>query len=538
LILLFFSFYWYWETKRSGITPVEEIPPPKEIIKKPEIIIPASLIPVIETKTFEISKLEEIPKIFEGFLKEELPEGSFTRIIIKNLTENRLVSLKELSQVFQIEVPAEIFQKLEGDFTLAIYSQKEGKRMVLVGKVKEKEKLLKIFENWEKKIEKEGLTISGKKVPTLASSFKTKSYQGIDFRYLTISKLDLGICYAWFEDYFILATSFESMEKTIAAIKNEELIKKMGQLFIVGFQGKNLTQELEGFFKKYRPGGILLLPENIENKEQLKKLISDLQNLSLKETGLPLFIAVDQEGGAISRIEFLKEKTPQSEIKNIEEAYQIGLKRGEELKELGINLNLAPVLDLANKEDFIFKRTFQKGSQEIGELAKSLVLGQKRAGILTCIKHFPGYGKIPFNPEEELASLEKIPEISQFKKVREANPEMVMTSNAIYKEIDPYLPFTFSPKGIQFLKTNLGSEILIISDDLDQNSLLNKFLLREMIKRPIEAGVDILIFSGLRSSTEKTLNTFFEMLMNKEISQEKIDNAISKVVNLKQKMLK
>jgi beta-N-acetylhexosaminidase len=330
--------------------------------------------------------------------------------------------------------------------------------------------------------------------------------------------------------FFILTSLPEGFEKRI-----EELspLPKIGQLFIVGFEGKAVTPEWKDFFKKYKPGGVLLLSKNIESEEQLKKLISELQELSLKETGLPLFIAVDQEGGEISRIRFLKEKTPQSKIKNEKEAYQTGLKRGEELKELGVNLNLAPLLDLMGSEDFYFYRSFGKDLNKVGNFSKYLILGQKEAGLLTTIKHFPGYVGIDFDPEKKLATLEKLPETSQFKMAMEAKPEFVMTANVIYKEIDPSLPFTFSQKGIQLLKNSLGNNILIISDDLAQDSLIEKFSLKEILLKPIEAGVDVLIFSGWKKPVDEALETFSLAVKKGEVSRERVGEAISKIIKIK-----
>ena len=547
LFLVGFS-YWFFEVRKPKVMeitpPVEEITPPaEETPVKPEITIPPPLILVGETKTPEISKNEEIPGVLKQLMNEDLPAGVFTRVAIKDTSQNRLASLEDFSQAFQIEVPEGFFQKLESDFTLAIYAQKEGKRVVLSAKVKDQKGLSELLKNWETKISKEGVSVSGSKIPSLTSSFKTATFQGVPFRYLTISKQDFGICYAVSDDYFVLTTSFESFQKIIGELKSLTLEKNIGQLFIVGFEGKILTPQLEDFFKKYRPGGVLLLSKNIENKEQLKSLISGLQALALQETGLPLFIAVDQEGGTISPIDFLEETTAQSEIKNIEEAYQVGLKRGQELKELGVNLNLAPLLDFdlpatPEEKDFIFERSFQKSPLDIGNFSKALAAGQEAAGILTVIKHFPGYGGITPNPEEELATLETTPEISQFKKALEGNPEMVMTSDVIYNDIDSSLPFTFSPKGIQFLKNNLGPKILVLSDDLDQNSLLNKFPLKEIMTRPIEAGVDILIFSGYRLPVEQGLDEFFTAAKQKEVSETKIQEAISRITQLKQRLSK
>jgi beta-N-acetylhexosaminidase len=543
LIFLFLLAFFYWFFLGGKPPPLEKEPeviegPAEEVTEKPEIAVPPPLISVKELITPEISELEEVPGVFSQIIEEEFSEGDFFQIAIKNVAENRLVSLEELSQSFQVEFPEGFFQKLDKDYTLSVFTQKEGKRIVLITKVKEKEGFYDLLKSWEGKLQKEGVFLSGQKISTLSSYFRTAFYQNISFYYLTISKEDSGICYAWFDDYFVFTTSFQSIKKVIEEVQERELEEKIGQLFIVGFEGKSLTPQLEEFFKKYKPGGLLLLSKNIEDENQLKNLISDLQNLSRKETGLPLFIAVDQEGGQISRVGFLEEKTPQSEIETKEEAYQIGFKRGGELRALGINLNLAPLLDFSQEGDFLFLRSFQKSAENIGELTKSLISGQKEAGILTAIKHFPGYSGISFNPEEKLAILEKIPEISQFKAAMEVNPELVMVSNIVYQEVDASLPFTFSQAGIQFLKNNLGPEILIISDDLDQNSLLEKFSLKEIMTKPIGAGVDILIFSGYRLPVEQGLDTFSEAVKNKEISQTELDEKITKIIEFKQKLLK
>ncbi|MFH1714514.1 MAG: glycoside hydrolase family 3 N-terminal domain-containing protein [Candidatus Nealsonbacteria bacterium] len=512
----------------------KEIPIEESPIIQEQINVPPSLIMVKEDKSFEVSNMETVPDIFKQLLNEDLEQGTFTRILIKDLAKNQIASLRDIAFAFQLAIPEEIYPKLEDNITLSIFSQDRGNRLAFVGKIRENDNLLSILKNWEKDMEQKGVFLSGQQIKTSAVSFKTALHNEVGFRYLTISSNDYGICYAWFGDYFVFTTSFESMEKVIDSLTLKEPEVQIGQMFIVGFEGKSVTPELQGFFKKYRPGGVLLLSKNIESAEQLKKLTSDLQNLSLKETGLPLFISVDQEGGIISRIGFLQEKTPQSDIIGETQAYQIGLKRAEELKYLGINLNLAPVLDSTQEGDFLFDRSFQKNAEETGILAKLLVFGQKTGKILSAIKHFPGYGGIKFNPETELASLEKVPEYSQFEKTMEAIPEFVMTSNMTYQEIDPDLPFNFSAKAIQFLKDKLGSQILIISDDLDQNSLLNNFSLKEIVVKPAEAGIDILIFSGYRLSPAKALDEFFAAYKNNEISKEKVDSAVSRIIQLKQ----
>lgn len=316
-------------------------------------------------------------------------------------------------------------------------------------------------------------------------------------------------------------------------LKDLTLEQKIGQLFIVGFEGKIINEEIEDFVRKYHPAGILLLQRNIENREQLKELTQGLQKIALADTGLPLFIAIDQEGGPVFRIEWMN-TIAQKDIKE-QDAYKIGKERGEGLMDLGINLNLAPLLDVSFVGDFIYERAFQKSADLIANLGKSLIRGQKDAGILTAVKHFPGYGNIHFNPEEKLAVLKKTPEISQFQAVAEFQPEMIMVSNVVYEDIDKDLPFSFSEKGIQFLKDKIGEDILVLSDDLDQNSLLGSFSLEEIVSKPFLAGVDILIFSGWRQAAEKGITALSAASARGLIPQDLIDQKIKKIIRLKEK---
>jgi hypothetical protein len=165
----------------------------------------------------EIEKNSQIPEKISQILEREIAEGNFVRIIIENKIENRLVLLKEILEGYQVWAPESVFEKIE-DFTLAIYSQKEGKRIVLVAKVKEGEKLDEL-KDWEGKIEKEGVFLSGEKIPTISNKFKETLIGGERVRFLTVSKNDLGICYSQINNYFIFSESLNGMGKVIEKIK-------------------------------------------------------------------------------------------------------------------------------------------------------------------------------------------------------------------------------------------------------------------------------------------------------------------------------
>ncbi len=315
------------------------------------------------------------------------------------------------------------------------------------------------------------------------------------------------------------------------------LEQKVGQLFIIGFDGKKVNKELENLMEKIQPGGVLLLEKNIEDQKQLEKLIDDLQAISIRNTGLPLFIAVDQEGGKICRIEFL-DCPVISEIQNKKQAFETGFRMGEDLRKLGVNLNLAPVLDQSAKNDFIFRRTFQKDLVQTGNLAKFFIQGQKTGGIFTALKHFPGYGGIDFDPEtERLAVFSQVPEISQFQTAMAVKPKMVMTSNAVYLSIDNVLPFSLSPKGIKFLREKLGKEVLIISDDLASPVLKRGFSLERTILLAQKAGLDILLVSNFwnRLAPIEAFNTLLQATKASRALEREIEERALRIIKLKQR---
>jgi len=195
-------------------TPEATIPPSTEEIQNP---IP--FIPVETTLTVNISDDSEIPQQFEPLIKEEVSVGNLAQIVIKNQKEKRLALLQELAEALQIEVPIGIYPKISDDYTLAIFSQKEGKRLILITKIESEEGLGDLLNLWETKITKDGFSALGKKIKTATSYFRTTKLREEDIRFLTISTDDLGICYSLVNNYLVFTSSFSSMEKVIEEIK-------------------------------------------------------------------------------------------------------------------------------------------------------------------------------------------------------------------------------------------------------------------------------------------------------------------------------
>ncbi len=342
--------------------------------------------------------------------------------------------------------------------------------------------------------------------------------------------------------YFLdleLSHSILSDGRLIKPNEVEAIKEKAGQLFIVGFEGKEPTPENLKFIQELRPGGVLLLSRNIENKEQVKRLIFALQQESIKITGLPLLVAVDQEGGQVCRLYFLDCAAP-AEIQNEDQAFELGRKRGQELAELGVNLNLAPVLDEAFEGDAIYNRTFQAPLDKAGKLAAAFISGQQSAGILNAVKHFPGYGRISFNPERDrLPVLDSLPQTNQFALFHDREiTQILMLANVVYKENNTQLPFSFTKEGVSTARRIVSQEGFIISDDLSSKVLKAVYGLQDTIKNAYTAGLDILIVAGFDDIKDPALaiSALKDSFEKGEFSKEELKSKIEKIIKLKQEL--
>jgi len=317
---------------------------------------------------------------------------------------------------------------------------------------------------------------------------------------------------------------------------------KVGQFLLVGFEGTSMTPALQSLLETVHPGGVILFGRNVTGADQLKSLVQSLQAVALADNGQPLFVAIDQEGGQIRRLTWLDDATAQADIASSERAYKLGLRRAKALSQMGINVNLAPVLDMAGPGDFLdeYGRIFPGGPEIVGELGFNLIQGQKEGGVFSAAKHFPGYGGITYDPETTMIPvMPGVPEISQFQAALPAQPEFVMTANVIYESIDPDQPFSLSPAGIGFLRETLPGDYLIITDDLASKVLKERFTLPETVVLAGKAGADILLISSNQSDeVVAAYDRLLEAVRRGEISQGAVDDTVSRIVRLKQLLAK
>ncbi|MBI4262342.1 glycoside hydrolase family 3 protein [Candidatus Uhrbacteria bacterium] len=289
---------------------------------------------------------------------------------------------------------------------------------------------------------------------------------------------------------------FTLMSAPVADLPKDSFVlpenEQLGQLFIVGFYGTTVTPEFAAELREFRPGGVLLLGRNIESATQLKKLNSDLQAIATEDNRPPLWIAVDQEGGIVSRIKWTRVPEAPSALSAMN-ALPIGERRGEELRALGINMNLAPVLDSRNPSDFLANRAFPSTDQQAELIARGLIEGHWNAHVLAVPKHFPGYDGIKKNPEMTvIPKVAHTPPTGLFRSIVRKVP-IVMAAHVIYENLDPEIPFPLSQIGIALFKIEFGDDTLLMSDDLLSPAMQKWDHVPHLAQQSVESGLDIFL---------------------------------------------
>ncbi|OGM90568.1 hypothetical protein A2755_03375 [Candidatus Wolfebacteria bacterium RIFCSPHIGHO2_01_FULL_48_22] len=289
---------------------------------------------------------------------------------------------------------------------------------------------------------------------------------------------------------------------------------------MIGVTDTVLSKTTADFIRAYHIGGILLLSRNIQSLAQLKKLTADIHAINSE-----IIIAIDQEGGDVSRIAFPgTESTAQKDISSETDAYLIARKRAEQLREYGIDMNFSPVVDyITNPDSFLYNRTFQKDPEIITMLAGAMLRGYEDGGVIPVLKHFPGHTDDSVDTHDSIATvpaskqeLEK--HLVPFKKIiSRFNPPAVMIGGSVYAAFDS-LPAALSPTIIQSLLQNeLGFKGMAISDDLEMDAF-SQFSLKDRALRALEAGCNIIIFSQTKT-TQKELGLVLQELTRSELWQ-------------------
>ena len=331
----------------------------------------------------------------------------------------------------------------------------------------------------------------------------------------------------------------EKVDKLVANMSDAD---KVGQLLMIGIHGKTLNDDAKFMLNEYRVGGIILFDRNMESKDQVKSLITDI-NKTGKSAGLtPLFIGIDQEGGAVARMEDQLIKVPPAEEvgkESVEQAASLAKQVGTELKDLGFNINFAPVADLG----LTYGRSFSTNPDEVVRYASAIGKAYEEAGLWYSYKHFPGIGKtdVDLHADTSVVPVPKETLLNEDTKVfvdlikqSKPNTYSIMVSHAVYPQIDPDHPSSLSKAIItDWLRKDMGYNGVVVTDDMDMGALAKHYTFGDMAVQSILAGSDILLVCHEYEHMQEAYNGLMKAVKDGRISKERLDESVKRILLMK-----
>lgn len=342
-------------------------------------------------------------------------------------------------------------------------------------------------------------------------------------------------------DYQVAATSTLSFDendlfgafyvKANNKLQSLSLDEKIGQLFLARYDDAKVQEMLS----KYNVSGFVFYEKDFKDKteEQVKNMINDAQ----KNAKIPLLTAVDEEGGKIIRISS-NANLVNKPFKSSSQLYNEGgyslirqdtIAKSGILKNLGLNLNLAPVVDVVtNSSAYMYERSFKQDTKKTAEYAKTVIEASKNTGVSYTLKHFPGYGNntdTHVGASSDTRNYEDIlqNDLPPFQAGIESKAEAVLVSHNTVASIDTKNPASLSKSVHNLLRNKLNFSGIILTDDLDMgatSSIDNRYV------EAILAGNDLIITTDYAAS----INEVKAAINNKTISEESIDNAVLRVL--------
>jgi beta-N-acetylhexosaminidase len=322
------------------------------------------------------------------------------------------------------------------------------------------------------------------------------------------------------------------------------LKEKIGQLFMCGFGGLEPTNDIMDLIKEYGVGGIIYFRRNLLDAGQVEALSSKLQEAS----AVPLFIAIDQEGGMVVRLEegvtVMPGAMAQGAADNMQLTFEAAKWSGAELRESGINMNFAPCLDVNNNplNPVIGVRSYGEDPAHVAKLGTAAIRGYREGGVIAVAKHFPGHGDTASDSHHELPSVPhdvdrlNAVELVPFRSAIEQGVDAIMTAHVVFPAFEPEdVPATLSQRILtDLLRHQLGFEGVIVTDCLEMNAISEPIGVARGAVEAIKAGADLVLVSHRIDRQKAALEAVMEAIMTGEIPEIRIVEAAKRIWNLKQ----
>ncbi len=321
-----------------------------------------------------------------------------------------------------------------------------------------------------------------------------------------------------------------------------EAQRLLGELFIIGFSGLELSQETSDFISQAGIGGVILFSHNAETPAQIAELTNEIK---ICRNGSPLFISVDHEGGKVQRFRKGFTRIPEAAaiaaMDSPKLAFEISEIIAKELKAVGINLNYCPVADIATnpKNPVIGNRAYGSTEEAVSKYITAVIRGHLVHGVQVCVKHFPGHGDTATDSHFALPSVDTSLEVLRerefkpFQRAFKARCGMVMTAHILNSKIDPKIPATLSKIFLQdILRTELRYDKLIISDDLEMKAIADNYGAEEAPRLALIAGCDMLIYRT-EAAARHAYASLTQALENQTLSIETVVKSAERVIAFK-----
>jgi len=321
------------------------------------------------------------------------------------------------------------------------------------------------------------------------------------------------------------------------------LEERVGQLFLVGFQGAAPDPETTERLAKIRPGGLVFLQRNIESLDQVYGLNRQLQS----QANVPLFLAINQEGGAVDRLKHVVAPIPSvSDLADLGTAAARAGARliASELEACGFNLNMSPVLDLGLPGSVVRERTLAAAPAEVMRLGRVVIDEFEKKNILSCGRHFPGLGGTTKDPHFLLPRVERTrrelvaEDVVPFNQLH-SRCDMVLVSHGHYPalgDIRP-LPASLSHRVVDgLLRQTVGYEGIAITDDLTMGAVTGLGLTPKTFLAAIRAGNDMVMFSQVTPLLVSAFDLLVETARGDAEFRKRIDQSVERILHSKQKI--
>jgi beta-N-acetylhexosaminidase len=309
-------------------------------------------------------------------------------------------------------------------------------------------------------------------------------------------------------------------------------------LFCIGFHGKTASPEVKELVRR-GVHGVILFARNVEDAEQVAALVAELKRLAPG----PLLVAADQEGGRVARLRAPQGFTELPPMRAIGEAGDAALARevggllGRELRAVGIDQDYAPVVDVDTNpaNPVIGDRSFSRDPEIVGRLGAALAVGLQAEGVAACAKHFPGHGDTSQDSHKDLPRLPhgldrlRDVELPPFRALARANVASVMTAHVVFEALDARRPATLSPDVMRLLRTEVGFEGCVVSDDLEMSAVAEHFPLEEAAPGAVLAGVDALLVCHRADVQHRAIDLVRRAVEDGRIPRERLAEARRRV---------